>query len=107
VELYDEIAKAAAAHDFKKLGKLIAAMREPGRTMELIPEDVSAEELDQAMHTFRAMNRELFLLYHLSHAESYEADPVGYIKDLPEYLARIKLGLLAADPVRGWPELSP
>jgi hypothetical protein len=107
VELYDEIAKAAAAHDFKKLGKLIAAIREPGRTMELIPEDVSTEDLDQAMRTFRAFNRELFLIYHLSHAESYETDREAYLRELPEWIARRKLGLLAADPVRGWQELFP
>ncbi len=105
--LFEEIAKAAGRGDLRRIGKLLALARDPARTVAILPEDTSPEEQTRVIENLRRLAPTLFEPREIDLVRLYGRDPSAALAVVPHWMARRRLGLLAADDSRGWPELSP
>jgi hypothetical protein len=105
VYLFDELDKALARGDLRKMGKLLAQAHDQKQRIALLPEDTSPEEVELALNNLRRLTPELFEPRESDLLRLYNRDPEKALAVIPAELARRRLGLLETDADKGWPPL--
>jgi hypothetical protein len=106
VDLLDELSKALARGDTARMAALLSRYQEQRARPQIEP-DISDGDLETVTNNLRRLMPGLFAPTSGDLGKLFDLDREKALDLIPVWLARRKLGLLDADPERGWPELSP